>query len=168
MEWGYCKVCAWPASHDPGKREGQALSQRTLHVVRIWDMRKVLFVCVHNSGRSQMAEAFFNRLARGKALALSAGTMPAKTVNPVVAQAMQEAGFSLASHTPKLLTEEMLEGAERVFTMGCSVEEVCPATLVPTEDWGLPDPSGKPLDEVRAIREDIRARVRVLVKEMGL
>jgi len=129
-------------------------------------MKKVLFVCVHNSGRSQMAEAFFNKLAAGKASASSAGTDPAPQVNPVAVEAMREMGIDISRQKPKALTFEMVEKADRVVTMGCGVEGVCPASFVHTEDWELDDPAGKPLDEVRRIRDQIRARVTELLKEL--
>ena len=125
-------------------------------------MKKVLFVCVHNAGRSQMAEAFFNRLAEGKALALSAGTEPASRVNPVVVKVMREVGIDVSHQESKLLTLEMLENADRVITMGCSVEKACPASFVPTEEWNLEDPEGKPIEEVRQIRDKIKAGVEEL------
>ena len=90
----------------------------------------VLFVCVHNSGRSQMAEAFFNRVAKGRTIAYSAGTQPGDQVNPTVVQAMSELGIDLSQKRPLLLTQYMLDVAERVITMGCNVEEACPANLV--------------------------------------
>lgn len=130
--------------------------------------RKVLFVCVHNSGRSKMAEAFFNRLAGGGAVALSAGTQPGDGVNPAVVEAMAELGFDLSDNRPRLLTQEMLDAAERVFTMGCSVEEACPANMVVTEDWALEDPKDKPMEKVREIRDEVRRRVTALHLEMGL
>ena len=123
------------------------------------DLPNVLFVCVHNSGRSQMAEAFFNLMAEGKAKAHSAGTHPAYRVNPVVVEAMREIGIDIGGNKPKLLTKDMLEQADIVVTMGCGVEGVCPATFVKTEDWELADPEGKPLPEVRRIRDEIKARV---------
>ena len=128
-------------------------------------MKKILFVCVHNSGRSQMAEAFFNKLAKGKAVAISAGTQPARQVNPTVIAAMREVGIEIGNQKPKSLTLEMLESADRVITMGCNVAEVCPASFVPTEDWQLADPEGKPIDTVRQIRDQIKARVEALVNE---
>lgn len=131
-------------------------------------MKRVLFVCVHNSGRSQMAEAFFNQLAGGKAKALSAGTNPADSVNPTVIRAMHEVGIDVGGKRPKALTMEMIDQADKVVTMGCGVEEVCPATFVETEDWGLEDPEGKPLDEVRRIRDEIRARVAMMLEEAGV
>ena len=129
-------------------------------------MKRVLFLCVHNSGRSQMAEAFLNSLTNGRAKVASAGTDPAGRLNPMVVQAMAELGLDLSGHAPKLITQEMVDQADRVVTMGCSIDEACPATPVPTEDWGLEDPQGKPLEEVRPIRNEIRARVRKLVAEM--
>ena len=129
-------------------------------------MKKVLFVCVHNSGRSQMAEAFFNRLAKGKAVAISAGTKPAIQVNPIVGQAMLEVGVDIRNQKPKLLTSEMLENTDRVITMGCNVEQACPAALVPTEDWELEDPEGKPIEKVRQIRDEVKVKVGALIKEL--
>lgn len=129
-------------------------------------MKRVLFVCVHNAGRSQMAEAFFNRMAMGEAVATSAGTQPVPQVNPIVAQVMLDAGMDIRGRKPKLLTEDMLEGADRVITMGCGVEQACPASLVPTEDWEMEDPEGKPVERVRQIRDEIKARVKALVAEL--
>jgi len=122
-------------------------------------MKTVLFVCVHNSGRSQMAEAFFNWLARGKAKAISAGTDPADAVDPTVVEAMREVGVDISNNIAKALTREMMERADKVVTTGCEVEGVCPAGFVETEDWGLEDPKGKSLDKVREIRDEIKARV---------
>jgi protein-tyrosine-phosphatase len=127
-------------------------------------MKKVLFVCVHNSGRSQMAEAFFNQKTQAKAVATSAGTQPATQVNPTVVSAMREVGIDIVENKPKILTAEMLESAARVITMGCNVAEACPATFTPTEDWGLDDPEGRPIEQVRQIRDEIKAKVDELVK----
>lgn len=129
-------------------------------------MKKVLFVCVHNSGRSQMAEAFFNRLAKGKAVAFSAGTQPASHIDPTVAEVMGEIGIDISTQRPNMLTAEMVDDADKVVTMGCSVEKVCPAAFVPTEDWQLEDPEGKTIEEVRQIRDEIEAKVKELVEEM--
>jgi arsenate reductase (thioredoxin) len=129
-------------------------------------VKTVLFVCVHNSGRSQMAEAFFRALAGGKAKAISAGTKPADRVNSTVAAVMKEVGIDISRRRPKALTFEMMEKADRVITMGCGVEETCPATFAPTEDWQLDDPEGRPIEEVRKIRDDIKARVEKLVAEL--
>ena len=129
-------------------------------------MKKVLFVCVHNAGRSQMAEAFFNRLAKGKTSAVSAGTVPATQIIPTVIEAMGEVGIDISGQRPKALTPEMIEDVDRVITMGCSVEKVCPASFVPTEDWELEDPEGKPIEKVRQVRNEIRNRVEKLIKEL--
>lgn len=126
----------------------------------------VLFICVGNSGRSQMAEAFFNRLAKGKSRAISAGTRPAETVDPAVVAVMREVGIDISHQKPKALTLEMVESADRVISMGCGVEETCPATLVPTEDWGLDDPKGQPPGKIGEIRDEIQVRVKKLLAEM--
>lgn len=128
-------------------------------------MKNVLFVCIHNSGRSQMAEAFFNMMAKGKARALSAGTDPADRIDPTVIKVMQEIGIDIGSNIPKMLAPEMMEQADKVITMGCGVEGVCPATFVETEDWGLEDPRDKPIDTVREIRDVIKEKVIRLVEE---
>jgi arsenate reductase (thioredoxin) len=125
----------------------------------------VLFVCVQNAGRSQMAAALFNHHAQGQAWADSAGTRPAATVHPEVIEVMRESGIDVATSTPRLLTRELAAGAARVITMGCGDE--CPVVNAPMEDWGLPDPAGQPLDAVRAIRDDIDRRVLKLLSELG-
>jgi arsenate reductase len=112
-----------------------------------------------------MAEAFFEHYSAEKAKALSAGTRPASHVDQTVLKAMKEIGIDISSKRPKALTSEMLDGADRVITMGCSVEGVCPATMVPTEDWQLEDPEGKPIEEVRQIRDEIEAKVKELLEE---
>lgn len=128
-------------------------------------MKTVLFICVHNAGRSQMAEAFFNKFAQGKARALSAGTDPAVTVNLTVVEAMREVGIDISRNKPKALTPEMVDQADKVVTMGCGAEKVCPATWVQTEDWELEDPKGKSIEKVREIRDEIRARVLKMLEE---
>lgn len=129
-------------------------------------MKNVLFICVGNTGRSQMAEAFFNHLAKGKARAMSAGTDPASEVSPTVIQAMKEVGIDISSNRPKKLTVEMLDQADKVITMGCGAENVCPASFVETEDWELEDPKGKSIDEVKEIRDEIKARVAKMLKNL--
>ncbi len=131
-------------------------------------MRKVVFACVHNAGRSQMAEALFNHYAAGRAQALSGGTRPAAHKDRNVVAAMQEIGIDISIQRPKALTPEVLGGAERVITMGCGEEGVCPAVSVPAEDWGLDDPEGQAMEKVREIRDEIDARVRKLISEMKL
>lgn len=128
-------------------------------------MATALFVCLHNAGRSQMSQALFERAAEGRHRALSAGTTPAKRVHPEVVEVMRELGIELADREPKLLTRELAEQADVVVTMGCGDE--CP--YIPGRrylDWELEDPKGRPLDEVRATRDDIDRRVRELVEEL--
>jgi len=131
-------------------------------------MKKVLFVCVHNSGRSQMAEAFANKLGADKIVAESAGTQPADALNPVAVEAMEEIGYDMSSHYPKMMTIDMVNSADRLVTMGCGVdaEGVCPASFIPTEDWGIEDPKGQSIDKVREIRDQIKTKVERLIDEM--
>jgi protein-tyrosine-phosphatase len=128
-------------------------------------VKTVIFVCVGNAGRSQMAEAFFNQAGGGEAMAISAGTRPASAVDPRTIEVMREVGIDISGNKPKALTMEMLEQSDRVVTMGCGVEGVCPASFVHTEDWRLEDPKGKPIEEVRRIRDEIRARVLRLLQK---
>jgi arsenate reductase (thioredoxin) len=131
-------------------------------------MKTVLFACLHNAGRSQMAAAFFNLLAdRGKARGISAGTTPGDRVHPEVVAAMREVGVDLGGVKPRLLTDELARESNVLVTMGCG--EQCP--FVPgirREDWQLPDPKGRPLETVRQIRDEIRAHVVKLVSELGV
>jgi arsenate reductase (thioredoxin) len=131
-------------------------------------MKTVLFACVHNAGRSQMAAAWFDVLVHPKkGRALSAGTEPGARVHPEVVLAMQEVGIDLAGVEPRLLTDELARGTELLITMGCG--EACPAVPgIRREDWPLEDPKGKPVDRVRTIRDDIRARVQELLHREGL
>ena len=128
---------------------------------------KFLFVCVHNSGRSQMAESFTRHLSNGAVEAESAGTQPSTGVNPIVVEAMAEVGIDLAGHYPKVISQEMVNRADSVFTMGCSIDESCPATFVPSEDWGLEDPAGRDIEHVRRIRDQVKAKVRDLLGDCG-
>lgn len=127
----------------------------------------VLFACIHNAGRSQMAAALFNGMADpARARALSAGTKPGPGVHPEVAEVMREVGINLSSATPRLLTGDLAHGVNLLITMGCGEE--CPYVPgVERRDWALADPKGRPLEEVRAIRDDIRARVALLIDERG-
>ena len=131
-------------------------------------MNTVIFACVHNAGRSQMAAAWFNELADpAKARALSAGTEPGPRVHPEVLVAMQEVGLDLSRAKPALLTEAMIAGARLLVTMGCG--EACPVApkSVVRDDWPLEDPKGKPLERVREIRDDVRLRIATLIREQG-
>jgi arsenate reductase (thioredoxin) len=130
-------------------------------------MNKVVFACVHNAGRSQMAAALFDACADpGLARALSAGTRPAERVHPEVVTVMREFGLDLASVRPQLLTPELASGAVLLVTMGCG--EACPVVAgAEVLDWPLRDPRGLALEEVRAIRDEIRSRVSALVASRG-
>ena len=128
-------------------------------------MAHVLFVCLHNAGRSQISRALFQRAADGRHEGRSAGTTPADRVHPEVLTVMDELGIDLRAQEPKLLTREMAEWADVVVTMGCG--DKCP--FVPGVryiDWDLPDPSGRPVDEVRATRDDISRRIAQLLAEL--
>jgi arsenate reductase len=130
-------------------------------------VKTVIFACVHNAGRSQMAAAFFNQLADpAKARALSAGTAPGDRIHPEVAAVMKEEGIDLSSARPQKLTSELAAEAQLLITMGCGDE--CP--YVPglrREDWPLDDPKGQPIESVRAIRNEIRDRVEALILREG-
>jgi len=131
-------------------------------------MKRVLFVCVENAGRSQMSEAFAKKYGISAA---SAGTIPSDKVNPSVVQVMKEVGIDLSSVRPKMLALEMIQQADLVITMGCSVEKVCPRPMLvqmqkKLVDWNLEDPKGKPVEEVRLIRDEIERKVRDLSTEL--
>ena len=128
-------------------------------------MVTVLFICVHNAGRSQMAEAFFNRLSQGRHRGVSAGSRPSDSVNPVVVEAMREVGIDISANTPKKLTKEMILEADLAITMGCG-EDACPVVPNELRDWKLEDPHDKPIEVVRRIRDEIERRVKALVMEL--
>ncbi|HET8975059.1 MAG TPA: arsenate reductase ArsC [Solirubrobacterales bacterium] len=128
-------------------------------------MARVLFVCLHNAGRSQMSRALFDRAAAGRHESASAGTTPGDAVHPEVVEAMRELGIDVSGERPKKLTDELARWADVVVTMGCGDE--CP--YIPGKrylDWDLEDPKGRPLDEVRATRDDIQDRVESLITEL--
>ena len=125
----------------------------------------VLFVCVHNAGRSQMAAALLNHRSRGAVEVRSAGSAPAETINPAVREVMAELGIDLSAERPKLLTTDAVQASDVVITMGCG--DVCP--VFPGKrylDWQLDDPAGKPAAEVRPIRDEIDRRIRGLLDEL--
>jgi arsenate reductase len=125
----------------------------------------VLFVCVHNAGRSQMAAGFMRELSRGRVEVLSAGSEPKDQINPVAIDAMAEEGIDIAGNTPKILTVDAVKESDVVITMGCG--DTCP--IFPGkryEDWELEDPAGKDLDVVRRVRDDIKGRVETLLAEI--
>ncbi|GAA5030405.1 arsenate reductase ArsC [Streptomyces siamensis] len=126
----------------------------------------VLFVCVHNAGRSQMAAAFLTHLSGDRVQARSAGSAPADTVNPAVVEAMSEAGIDISAEIPKVLTTEAVQASDVVITMGCG--DTCP--VFPGKrylDWELPDPAGQGVDAVRPIRDEIEKRIRGLLDEIS-
>lgn len=125
----------------------------------------VLFVCVHNAGRSQMAAGYLRHLSGGGIEVRSAGSMPASEINPVAVQAMREEGIDITAEQPKVLTTEAVQDSDVVITMGCG--DVCP--IFPGkryEDWDLEDPAGQGVEAVRPIRDDIRARIEALITEL--
>jgi arsenate reductase len=129
-------------------------------------MATALFVCLHNAGRSQMSQALFERAAEGRHSALSAGTAPGERVHPEVVEVMRELGIDLADRVPQALSVELAQQADVVVTMGCG--DACP--YIPGKryiDWNLPDPKGRPIEEVRATRDEIRQRVSMLVAELS-
>jgi arsenate reductase (thioredoxin) len=129
-------------------------------------MAHVLFVCLHNAGRSQISQALFERAARGRHTAASAGTTPADRVHPEVVEVMRELGIDLSDRDPQRLTTELAQRADVVVTMGCG--DQCP--YIPGKryiDWELQDPKGLALDQVRAIRDDVAVRVAALADELG-
>ena len=128
---------------------------------------EVLFVCVHNAGRSQIAAAFTDALSEGRVHVRSAGSTPASEINPAVLDAMNEVGIDLSEEFPKPLTDEVVQAADVVITMGCG--DACP--IYPGkryEDWDIPDPAGRSLEEVREIRDAIKGRVTALLRDLGI
>jgi arsenate reductase len=131
-------------------------------------LKKILFVCVENAGRSQMAEGFAKHYGNGNVEAISAGTMPSSEINPLVVQVMQEKGIDISKNRPKQITNQMVQEADTIVVMGCSAQGFCPAPLLgKVVDWNIGDPRGKSLEKVREIREEIEAKVRKLINEIG-
>ncbi len=125
----------------------------------------VLFICVHNAGRSQMAEAIFNSLAAGRHHAISAGSRPADAVNPRAVQALKEIGLNISGNKPKKLTRELILRADLAVTMGCG-EDACPVVPNELREWDLEDPHGAPIEKVREIRDDITRHIKALIAEL--
>ena len=126
---------------------------------------RVLFVCVHNAGRSQMAAGFMNSLGAGRVEVLSAGSAPKDSINPIAVEAMQEVGIDISNNVPKVLTPEAVQESDAVITMGCG--DACP--FYPGkryEDWVLEDPAGQGIESVRVIRDEIKKRVETLLREL--
>jgi protein-tyrosine-phosphatase len=128
-------------------------------------MVTVLFICVHNAGRSQMSEAIFNSLAAGRHRAMSAGSRPADAVNPQAVQALKEIGLDISANKPKKLTKELILQTDLAITMGCG-EDACPVVPNELREWKLEDPHGAPIEKVREIRDEITRRVKALIAEL--
>jgi protein-tyrosine-phosphatase len=130
-------------------------------------MKKILFVCVENAGRSQMAEAFFRKYMPKGFEAISAGTKPSIQVNPIVLQAMKEIGIDIENQTPKHISQQIISESEKTINMGCMDKESCPALFMrDILDWQIPDPKGKSIEEVRKIRDQIKTQVMILIKSL--
>ena len=130
-------------------------------------MKKVLFVCVENAGRSQIAEGFFKKYAPDGFVAVSAGTKPVDNLNPIAVEAMKEVGIDISQQKSKLISNEMINESESVVNMGCMDEESCPALFVEDiADWGIEDPKGKSIEQVRIIRDTIESKVKELVTKL--
>mgnify|MGYP001159320341 CR=1 FL=1 len=129
-------------------------------------MKKILFVCVENAGRSQMAEGFAKAYGEGKVEVSSAGNKPSDKVHPIVVQAMLEKGIDISQNKPKQLTFQMTQDSDLIVTMGCDAYGICPGPFFkPTIDWALEDPKDKPIEKVRKIRDDIENKVKRLILE---
>jgi arsenate reductase (thioredoxin) len=128
----------------------------------------ILFVCVENAGRSQMAEGFFNQKYAPKGYqAISAGTRPASQINPLAIQAMNEVGVDISSQKPKIVTEDMIKSSEKSVNMGCIDKTECPMLFINNViDWGIEDPKGKPIEKVREIRQEIERRVKEIAQSL--
>jgi len=129
-------------------------------------MKHILFVCVENACRSQMAEGFLNALAGSRVSAKSAGNMPAKKVNPLAIQVMKEVGIDISHRKPKMITAEMVQEADKVVLMGCS-KNACPIVPKEVEDWQIEDPAGKNIEKFREARDVIKKKVEKLIAEIN-
>ena len=130
-------------------------------------MKKILFVCVENAGRSQMAEAFFRKYMPKGFEAISAGTKPSTQVNPIILQAMKEIGIDIENQIPKHISQQIISESDKAINMGCIDKESCPALFMKDIlDWQIPDPKGKSIEEVRKIRDQIKTKVMILIKSL--
>ena len=130
--------------------------------------KKILFVCVENAGRSQMAEGFFRKYAPSGYEPQSAGTKPVGTINPLAIEVMKEVGIDISIQQPKIISDSMIQQSSRIVNMGCMDKESCPAIFVQNVlDWAIPDPKGKPLDDVRKIRDMIEIMVLEFCKTLA-
>jgi len=131
------------------------------------DVKNVLFVCVENAGRSQMAEAFFKKFAKNRFNVISAGTSPSSNLNPIVVSVMEEIGIDLKNQHPQLLSSSMIENSNKTVNMGCMDKESCPSLFVKdVDDWNVDDPKGKSIEDVRKIRDQIKNDVLNLINSL--
>ena len=131
------------------------------------DVKNVLFVCVENAGRSQMAEAFFKKFAKNRFNVISAGTSPSSNLNPIVVSVMEEIGIDLKNQHPQLLSSSMIENSNKTVNMGCMDKESCPSLFVKdVENWNIDDPKGKSIEDVRKIRDQIKNDVLNLINSL--
>lgn len=134
---------------------------------KIKEKKTILFVCVENAGRSQMAEGYFRKYAPEGFEPISAGTKPTSQINPIVVQAMDEVGISISQQKPKDITEDMMRNCTKIINMGCMDKSFCPTLFIPNViDWGIEDPKGRSIEQVREIRDDIEQRVKQLVANL--
>jgi protein-tyrosine-phosphatase len=132
-------------------------------------VKSILFVCVENSGRSQMAEGFFNKYAPKGYEGISAGTKPVSQINPIAVEAMKEAGIDISNQKSKELTDDMIRNSSNIVNMGCMEKESCPTLFLQNLlDWNIEDPKGKPIEKVREIRDEIDQRVKELVASIKI
>ena len=130
-------------------------------------IKKILFVCVENAGRSQMAESFFRKLAPSQYQPISAGTKPVPRINPLAIEVMREVGIDIASQKSKIITEDMIRNSAKIINMGCMDKESCPIVFLNNPlDWNIEDPKGKPIEKVRQIRDQIESKVKELVASL--
>jgi arsenate reductase len=129
--------------------------------------KTILFVCVENAGRSQMAEGFFRKYVLAEFEPISAGTKPTSQINPIVVQAMSEIGVDIKRQKPKDITEDMMRNSTKIINMGCMDKSFCPTLFIPNLiDWGIEDPKGKSIEQVREIRDEINHRIKQLVTNL--
>ena len=129
--------------------------------------KNVLFVCVENAGRSQMAESFFKKFTKDRFNVISAGTVPSKNLNPIVVQVMKEIGIDMTSQSPKTISNSMIDNSFKTINMGCMDKESCPSLFVEAvDDWNVEDPKGKSIDDVRKIRDQIKNDVLTLLDSL--
>ena len=131
--------------------------------------KTILFVCVENAGRSQMAEGFFKKYAPEEFVPSSAGTKPISQINPLVIQVMEEVGIDVSKQKPKDLSEDMMRNSDKIINMGCMDKNFCPTLFIPKViDWGIEDPKGKSIEKVREIRDEIERRVKELATDISV